>query len=186
MIGASGYNARKAAQATAFFALKEGGSINVLKVTKLLYLAEREFMDRYDEPMFYDRFVSMDHGPVPSTTLSLIDGCADDPEWSKHISGREGYNVGLASIDISFESLDELSNADKNVLNFLWDKFGGFDRYEIRDYTHHNCPEWENPKGTSHPISHESVFKFLNKKNGAELSKDIDEHRNLANIFASA
>src|SRR6478672_1543419 len=35
-----GYNVRKAAQVTAFFAKKEGGAIEVLKVAKLLYLAD--------------------------------------------------------------------------------------------------------------------------------------------------
>ena len=35
-----GYDLDKAAQATAFFALKAGGSINVLKLSNLLYIAE--------------------------------------------------------------------------------------------------------------------------------------------------
>lgn len=186
MAGAPGYKARKAAQVTAFFALKAGGSINILKVVKLLYLAEREFMDRYDEPMFYDRFVSMEHGPVPSTTLSLVDGCIEDAEWSEYISGRSDYLVGVANDSISYESLDELSRADEEVLNFLWDKFGDFDGFTLRDYTHEHCPEWEDPNGSSRPITHESVFRFLNKENGAELSKDIDEYRRLASILLAS
>jgi hypothetical protein len=59
-----GYDVGKAAQAAAYFALKSGSSINVLKLCKLLYLAEREFMARYDTPMFYEslwtRFGSYD------------------------------------------------------------------------------------------------------------------------------
>ena len=55
-----GYKERKAAQVAAYFALKEQGSINVLKLAKLLYLAERESMRLFDEPMFFDRLVSME------------------------------------------------------------------------------------------------------------------------------
>ncbi|MGA9893403.1 MAG: type II toxin-antitoxin system antitoxin SocA domain-containing protein, partial [Xanthobacteraceae bacterium] len=69
-----GYNVRKAAQITAFFAKKEGGSIAVLKVAKLLYLADREFMAAYDLPMLFDELVSMPHGPVTSNTLNYING----------------------------------------------------------------------------------------------------------------
>ena len=54
-----GYKERKAAQTAAFFALRSGGSINILKLAKLLYLAERESMEKFDEPLFYDRLVSM-------------------------------------------------------------------------------------------------------------------------------
>lgn len=77
----SGYDVTKAAQVIAFFALKQGGSINVLKVTKLAYLAERECMARYDEPMFYDELASLPEGPVPSITLNLMNGSFQDDRW---------------------------------------------------------------------------------------------------------
>jgi hypothetical protein len=56
------YNVRKAAQVTAFFAKKQGGAIDVLKVAKLLYCS----------------IVSMPHGPVTSMTLNYINGLEED------------------------------------------------------------------------------------------------------------
>jgi uncharacterized phage-associated protein len=173
-----GYDIEKAAQATAFFALSAGGAINVLKLSKLLYLAEREFMSRYDEPMFYDRLVSMPDGPVASITLNFVNGELESPQWSKYVAPRAGYDIA-ASNGISLEDLDALSVADLEVLRALWERFRGFDRYKLRDWTHdkNNIPEWIDPRGSSDVIPHERVFQFLLKDNPTELKEDIDNYR---------
>ena len=46
------FSCTAAAQLCAFFALKEGGGINIVKLMKLLYLAERESM----QPLMTRRF----------------------------------------------------------------------------------------------------------------------------------
>lgn len=181
-----GYNVRKAAQVVAFFVLKADGAINVLKLSKLIYLAEREFMERYDAPMFYDRLVSMDHGPVTSISLNLINGFLEHEDWARFVAGRSNYDVGLASPSLTPEALDELSPADLEVLQSLWDRFGDFSKYRLRDYTHDACKEWENPHGSSTPIPHERVFKFLNKENSEELAENIERYRATAALFEQA
>ncbi|WP_373088202.1 Panacea domain-containing protein [Sneathiella sp.] len=187
MVGTWGYNPRKAAHAAAYFAIQSGGQIKVLKLVKLLYLAEREYMDRFDDPMFYDKFVSMDHGPVPSITLNLINGLINSDEWSEFIANRgSNYDIGLSSDEIHLESLDELSEADEAILGDLWKQFGHMDRFELVDHMHKNCPEWEDPDGSSTPISHELVYKFLKKENAHELSNDVATHRALASAIAKA
>jgi uncharacterized phage-associated protein len=65
------YNARKAAQVAAFFAKAQGGKINVLKLVKLIYLADRLALETFEHPILEDKFVSMDHGPVNSITFSV-------------------------------------------------------------------------------------------------------------------
>lgn len=182
----AGYDARKAAQVVAYFALQAGGQINVLKLTKLVYLAEREFMARYDEPMIFDQLVSMDHGPVPSITLNLINGMLENDDWGRIVEDRSGHDVGVIA-GIEEADLDHLSKADVTVLRFLWDKFGSWDQFRLRDYTHDNCPEWENPNGSSNPIPHERVFKFLNKKEISDsLASDVAEYRSVARNLAAA
>lgn len=177
-----GYKERKAAQTAAFFAIKQGGSINVLKLAKLLYLAERESMERFDEPLFYDRLVSMDHGPVTSISLNMINGLQQSSHWDEFILDRNGHEVGLAA-GKTLENLDELSRADLSILSDLWDKFAGFDRYQIRDWTHKNCPEWENPRGSMSPIKHSQVFKFLNKQNANDLAEDVQKYRSYSSTL---
>lgn len=182
-----GYNVRKAAQVTAFFTKKEGGSINVLKLAKLLYLADREFMSRYDLPILFDHFVSMPHGPVTSLTLSYVNGMEYERDhWENFVVDRAGHEVGLANASLSIDDLDELSDAEIHVLEIVWDRFGHMSRWELRNYTHKNCPEWEDPHGSSTPIPYERVLKFLGKDHSAEIAEEIESLRSLDKFLAHA
>lgn len=166
------FNARKAAQIVAFFAIKEAGQINVLKLAKLVYLADRLFMEKFDSTMLNDSLVSMPHGPVNSLTLNHINGLLDSAGWNEFVSGRAGYNVGLVHPQLTTEQLDELSKAELKVLEQIWKSFGGMNQFQIRDYTHSHCPEWEDPHGSSEPIPYARVFKFLGKQEVADELED--------------
>jgi uncharacterized phage-associated protein len=182
-----GFNIRKAAQVAAFFAKNSGGSINVLKLVKLMYLADREFMKRFDLPMLWDRLVSMPHGPVNSETYSFIDGQFTDAEnWDAFISDRNNHNVGLANPATKDEDLDELSEADFEVLAATWATFGYMEPWQIRNYTHDHCPEWEDPDGSSNPIPYERVLKFLGKARSADTAEMIESQRQLSRVLARA
>lgn len=180
MVMPSGFNERKAAQVAAYFALREGGTINVLKLVKLIYLADRNFMKKYDCPILSDRFVSMDHGPVNSITLNLINGMSPERgDWDKFVSDRARHVVAVAHKRLTVEDFDELSKAEIDVLESVWKKFADKSGYQVRDYTHRHCPEWEDPDGSSTEIPYERVFKFLGKKNSGQLAKDIEAERAL-------
>lgn len=174
-----GYKVRKAAQVVAFFAKKEGGRINVLKLIKLVYLADRESLQKYDYPILFDQMVAMDHGPVNSSTLNYINGYCESPEWDDFILSKNNYAIGLKNPKISIDDLDELSDADIAVLEHIWHSFGHMDKYEIRDYTHDYCPEWENPNGSSKPIPYERILKFLGKRSAPMLAECLQEDRKL-------
>lgn len=183
----SGYDVGKAAQATAFFALKSGGSINVLKLSKLLYLAEREFMSKHDTPMFYDELFSLPDGPVVSVTLNLINGEMEHDLWARFVSPRRGYDIAVAK-GVSEDMFDHLSNADKAVLADLWERFGSYDRYKLRDWTHErrNVPEWRDPQGSSCRIKHEDVFRLLGKSEANELAHEVEAYRRMQEYLAAA
>jgi uncharacterized phage-associated protein len=179
------FNIRKAAQVSAYFALKEGGAINVLKLTKLVYLADRAFMQKYDAPLLDDELVSMDHGPVNSITYDCINGNqADRSDWNEFVADRAGYAIGIAP-GITVERLDELSRADLQVLDETWRTFGHMTQFQVRDYTHKHCPEWEDPRGSSHPIPYERVFKFLGKTDAAELAEAVRQERAVSRALAA-
>lgn len=179
------FNVRKAAQVVAFFAREEGGAIHVLKVVKLVYLADRQNMAEYDFPICGDKLVSMDHGPVDSMTLNYVNGMVQTKDgWDDFVTDRANYKVGVARA-LSDEDLDELSPAELKSMRTVWDKFGQMDRWTLRDWTHDNCPEWEDPHGSSNPIPYERVFKFLGKANSDELALRVHEDRQLRTVFAA-
>jgi uncharacterized phage-associated protein len=180
---ASWFNVRKAAQVAAFFAMKEGGTIYVLKLVKLMYLADRRFMELYDVPILNDQLVSMPHGPVNSITYNYLNGSMESTDWDDFLRDCENHQVSVSRIDIGQEQLDELSRAELRVLEEIWNQFGHMGRFEIRDYTHDNCPEWEDPNGSSTPIPYSRVFNFLNKRNSSELEDRVISERQVTAAF---
>lgn len=180
------YNSRKAAQIAAYFAMREGGNIPVLKVVKLIYLAERAFMDAYEASMLNDQLVSMEHGPVNSITLNRINGSGDDGgKWAEFVTDRAYHRISVAKPNISVDDLDELSRAEVKTLDGTWAEFGHMDQWEIRNYTHDHCPEWEDPDFSSYPIPYSRVFKFLGKDNPEELDKRIQRERKIDALLNS-
>lgn len=180
-----GFNVKKAAQVAAYFAKRGGGTINVLKLTKLIYLADREFLSRYDMPILWDRLVSMPHGPVNSDTYAWMDGqFGENQDWDAYLSDRNNHDVALANPEVAENDLDELSEAELEILDHTWRAFGHMDRFQLRDYTHKHCPEWENPEGSSSGIPYDRVLKYLNKDHAVDTADDIESLRNLDRVFA--
>ncbi len=179
----SDFDVRKAARVAAYFARATGGRINVLKLVKIIYLADREFAARYDEPMIDDHWVSMDHGPVNSGTLDMVNGMGGPhPDWDAFIGPREGFDVPLAGT-LTEADFDELSEADIQVLSSVWGRFGSMTQYEMRDYMHQHCPEWENPHGSSTPIPYSRVLKFLGKQDADAIAEAIEAARAVNRTF---
>ena len=185
------FSAHKVAQMAAYLADRQGGRINILKLVKLLYLADRESMGRHGEPISYDHLVSMDHGPVLSRTLNLINGAGVLPDaeaWQLWITDRDNHDVSISNgQEVNREALDHLSNADIAVLEHTWNQFGHLDQWQLRDYTHAHLAEWQNPHGSSMPISERHVFVALGKseEEADELAREIREQREISRNISS-
>jgi uncharacterized phage-associated protein len=174
------FNVRKAAQVVAYFAKAQGNRINVLKVVKLFYLANRNSMGKLGFPLVNDILVSMDQGPVNSITYDYINGFEDDrAAWEEFVTDREHYFVGLVNTALTVDDLDELSDAEITILAETWKEVGHLSKWDIRDYTHDHCPEWEDPDGSSLPIPYARVFKFLGKENSDELASRVMDRRRI-------
>ena len=188
-MASASYNARKAAQAIAHLAMKtEFACLPVLKAVKLVYLADRESLQRFGFPILEEQHVSMPQGPVNSTTYSHING-EEDLEacgWSDFLQARAGYEVS-AAVGVTEDDLDELSDADIQCLDTVWQRFGGMGKWDIRDWTHNrdNIPEWEDPNGSSNPIPMERILKYLQIPNAEAQAEVIKEHRQLDRVFAA-
>jgi uncharacterized phage-associated protein len=183
------FNERKVAQMAAYFLGERGGRMSLLKLMKLLYLAERESLRLYGLPMSGDHVVAMDHGPVLSQTLNLMNGTIEPTAdgWPEWVSDREDYEVSLAKPSLSRDDLDELSDADVEILKNVWEEFGTMTRWKIRDYTHQHCPEWQDPHGSSLPITYEQIFVALHHSHEAarQLAARIEDEQTIDRLFHS-
>lgn len=182
------FNQRKVAQMAAHLLDRGRGRMNYLKLMKLLYLADRESMRRHGQPISGDRYVSMDYGPVLSQTLNLINGAVRPQEggWNHWIADKAGYEISLRR-KASRDALDELSDADLDVLNAVYAKFRRMDQWKLRDYTHRYCPEWTDPEGSSLPIEYVDIFKALGRgpAEAKKLAARIEQEHRIDRIFAT-
>jgi uncharacterized phage-associated protein len=160
------FNEKKAAQVAAFFLIQAKTPLEILKLMKLMYLAERGSFASYGEGMVGDRLVSMPHGPVLSITHNFMNGelTSSLGGWDAWIADRAARMLTLSDAKslAKVEDLLELSDADIQVLETTWQQFGRMTAWQLRDYTHDHCPEWQDPDGSMIPMKPEDLFKALN------------------------
>ena len=183
------YNPSKAAQTIAYFALQQGHAINVLKVTKLVYLADRESVKRRGHPIQDEARVSMPFGPVNSVTLGWINGSYRDEtgEWSNTLKDRSNHRVGVSNPELTIDDLDELSESELQILEDVWAQFGQMDRFALADWTHdpNNVPEWQDPNGSATSISLERLMAAVGLDKPIERAREIEGVNIASNILSS-
>jgi uncharacterized phage-associated protein len=135
--------------------------MSYMKLIKLLYLADRAALLKWGRPITTDSYVSMDRGPVLSRVLDL----ATDEElpghnsvWASHITGAAHYSVRLQRDP----GEDELSEAELQLLDQIFQEHGRKSRWELVDLTH-KLPEWKNPQSGAIPIRYRDILKAAGK-----------------------
>lgn len=175
----------KTAQATAYLLHKAGGTMEHLKMMKLLYLADRRAWELYGHSITGDEYYSLPFGPVLSNTLNLMRG--ESPEfyqpnsggpWSEWIADKADHKISLKK-EINLEDeyfWSDLSESDEEILDEIFVKFGDYKTFALVEYTHNPkyIPEWEDPKGGAKKITLENLLKALGKEQ--EEIQAIIEH----------
>src|SRR5271165_3867009 len=129
----------KATEVAARFIQLEGGLINVLKLVKLIYLLERESIEKRGIPVVGGVYFSMKNGPVTSEILDLINSgqlwnC--QTSWANFIAPRgPDYAVEL----INEPGTDHLSIWEQELIAALYRHFGQLDQWELSQWCHENC-----------------------------------------------
>lgn len=156
------YDAERAAESVAYLLHLAGGSLELIKLTKLIYLAERRSYESLGQPLTGDRACSLKHGPVLSAVYDATKTHKPHGAWAEWISGRHGHDVTLGRrIEDPELELLALSSADLEVLAQTWADFGAMEDWALRDYTHAHCPEWKDPGDSSQPISIDTLLRAV-------------------------
>jgi hypothetical protein len=171
------FNEAKATQAASRLLRLRGGRMSYLKLIKLLYIIDREALIRWGRTVTTDRHVSMARGPVVSQIYDLITG--DEPPgtqsfWRQHISAPQDFQIELHSDPGD----GELSTAEEELIDEVFDEHGGKNRWDLVRYTH-DLPEWQDPGGSSIPIAYRDILKAAGKTE-AEIVAVEDEIESLA------
>jgi len=176
------FNEKKAAQAAAHLLKSKGGRLDKLVLLKTLYMADRRTLLEEGKPITGDRMVSMDHGPVLSVVLNLMNRTPGPGSmWAKFIDPPDGNDVVRLKATANPDT-DELSRYELRVLDEELVKFGDMAPYDLADHLHKICPEWRLPHGAVADIEYVDILRKIGKSD-AEI-KSIEVEAELA--FAQA
>ena len=100
-----------------------GDSVSNLKLQKLAYYAQGFNIAFYNEPLFKERIEAWQHGPVI-------------PDLYDKYKVFDGHPIDKPSkVDFS-----KYSERDQELLNEIYEHFGQFSAWKLRDMTHQEPP----------------------------------------------
>ena len=104
--------------------LYDAEDISNLKLQKLLYYAQGIYMAMTGDKLFNDDIVAWEHGPVIANVYH---------EYSKY--GRNGI-----PFNESRQPLEKYTDKENNILEQVYDYFGQYSAWKLRDMTHKEKP----------------------------------------------
>lgn len=177
------FSVSKLVHVVAFFLQKGGGSMSKLKLMKLLYLSERESLLLFGFGIVSDKLCSLPSGPALVGTAELLSGSFASDELDGWIKHSGDHVVELKKSNVSVNDLDELSLSDLEILEKVWENCGKMDKWQIRDYVCHHCPEWSGDSVV--PITFEELFLAcgMNKDEACVVANEIKEEEYRHRMF---
>ncbi|NJP08379.1 MAG: SocA family protein [Leptolyngbyaceae cyanobacterium RU_5_1] len=165
------FHPEKAVEAAAILLKLHGKPMKHLGLLKMLYIADRIALQRMEQPITGDDYVSIDYGPVLSGVYDLIKGQPIGDAlslWSKFISSQNSNYISL----LSDPGDGELCEEEEEILQQVYQTFGHLNPFDVAEWTH-DLPEWQNPHGSAIPIAVEDVLKNVGKND--EEIKEIQQ-----------
>lgn len=154
------FDHKKATQTINFFAIKEGGEIDKLKVIKLIWLADRYHLRKYGRPISNDYYYAMKLGPVASFAKDLTGFNVLEEAESKYLNeflASGGKNVVKSEKAVD---TDVFSKTDIDALEKVYAEYGKFSAPKLVDYSH-IFPEWKKfEKNLNSGISTREIMSY--------------------------
>lgn len=169
------FNPDKASQPVLWLLHRHGGSMDKLKLIKMIFLADREHLVRYGRPIVGGNYVAMDLGLVSSNLKDYIEGKTTFRDLPFTIQGEYNLVATQATNDA------QLSESELEVLDEIYDKYKHIDSIKLGLLTH-KYKAWKNnvpAKGSSKPVPYEHFFEDKDSKDMMALVLEEQEIRDL-------
>jgi uncharacterized phage-associated protein len=152
------FDEHRAAQAASILLERAGGSMDYLKLVKLLYLADRAALIETEMTITLDHYASMKHGPTPCQVLELIlqEHPAEDSIWHRYVK-RQYFDALLCGRAES----NQMSKSNVDMLNDIYETYGKLRHSQVVSLTQ-ALPEWQDPGDVdaSIPIDPTAILRF--------------------------
>src|SRR3989344_9591884 len=120
-----------------------------VKLMKLLYFVDFNHVKRYGTPITYDRYVNLEHGPIPSKIMNMIEELSCDPEKAKlgdtikivKIVIPAGQMHKVANVrKISSGEMEYFSETELKIIEEICSRFAKSNAKEIEEESHQESP----------------------------------------------
>jgi uncharacterized phage-associated protein len=173
----------KTLQASALLLDLAAGRMAYVRLLKLLYIADREWLAEAGRSMTGDEAIAMKNGPVPSHVYDLIKGIAPRADhWSDHIQ-KVDYCVELKKDP----GRGTLSKGEIEKLIEVTERFRTMDDWELSEHTH-EFPEWRNhfQPDASSPIPWREILEAQGKTEIVPIVEQNEAaHQYLDSLFGA-
>lgn len=122
-----------------------------LKLQKLLYYAQGVNLALNNVPLFDDKILAWMHGPVIKNVYE---------KFKKY--GRDDIDMNLTDSDMKTIENIELNSDISNVLNLVYDNFGIYTAWQLREMTHIPKGPWETTVRTK-GMDKEIILSLISK-----------------------
>lgn len=117
------------------------------KLMKLFYFLDFIHIKRYGSPVTYDRYVHLEHGPIPQSIKNLIDTASEDVDismLSDVVSFERPESIDMVRMIPlrKFTDTDKklFSETELEILNEVCLKYGEKNTKYIEDESHNESP----------------------------------------------
>lgn len=123
-----------------------------VKLMKLIYFLDFMHLKKYGAPVTFDNYVNLDHGPIPSTILNLVNEVSDDfdsARLSDVISIEKPPQSDIHRIKSPREFTKDdsrfFTKSELKILDQVCQRFGDKNTKYIEDVSHEEAP-WKETK----------------------------------------
>ncbi|MDK1031588.1 MAG: Panacea domain-containing protein [Planctomycetia bacterium] len=168
------YARTKWTEVVRWFLDMHGGGMDLMKLMKLIFLADKAHLVKYGRPIVGGHYYAMRFGPISSELLSKLRHCTGTEDVPFIRTANRISPVGGCGFNE-----DEFSESDLEILEEVNSEYGRMDSISLADLTHHmqlwqkNFPD--PAARTSRPIPYEDFFLEDGDKSMLELIREHQE-----------
>jgi uncharacterized phage-associated protein len=154
--------------AMVYIAAQKPRALDMYKMCKLIFLADKLHLVRYSRPITFDKIKAMEFGPVPSNTYDFLKALlAKAPEahlLAEYLAVDSAYQYPRISMIQPLDFPEYLSRSDMRALDEVVELHGNKTFPELYNLTH-EMPAWKkawnNPERTANnpPMAFEDLFE---------------------------
>jgi uncharacterized phage-associated protein len=148
------FDRKKAGELAAALVQLAGGSMPMLKLLKLMYLADRTSLIETGFPITGDDLVAMGNGPVLSTTYDGL-----KPRTTVELPYVSNATGSVRIIEAP-PAAGQLSDYEIELARRVWAKFGHMTGQQLITFLHREAHEWKPPaQGSSASAIRTSIIR---------------------------